>query len=172
MNNQVNQQILDLLNGLVEHIATAEMNEFVVSDSNKNIIGTVGLAVCDGILFYDRKNKWGMAGHAAGNNKMSLLKDMMKELPSDKEVVIEYAIVNGYDNIKNGNCTDTNMMMDYLLNNCPKNIKLVPLQTDLGVRVGKCYDNNFYFDVVSGKGIGLLSEYYDYLDFSKKSVSK
>ena len=50
------EEILSILNEIARHVATAEMNEFVISDSNKNIIGTVGLAVCDGIIFYDRKS--------------------------------------------------------------------------------------------------------------------
>ncbi len=121
----INQQILSMLDEIASHITTAEMNEFVISDSNKNIIGTIGLAVCDGIIFYDRKNKWGIVGHAAGDKKISLLTDMLKELPNDKELGIEYAIITGYDNIKNGNYTDTNIMLEYLKNNCPKNIKLI-----------------------------------------------
>lgn len=162
----INQQILSILNEIARHIATAEMNGFVISDSNKNIIGTVGLAVCDGIIFYDRKNKWGIVGHAVGDKKIALLSDMLKNLPSDKDIVIEYAIVTGYDNIRNGNYTDTNKMLEYLKNNCPENIKLIPFQTDLGIRVGQSYGNEFYFDVKSGKTASQILNYYDYLDFS------
>lgn len=179
---QINQEsfsILDELDEISKHIATAEMDEFVVSDSDKSIIGTVGLAVCDGIIFYDRKNKWGMVGHAVGDTKISLLSEMLKSLPQEKEIVLEYSIITGYDNIRNGNYNDTNKMLEYLKNNCPKNIRLVPFQTDLGIRVGPSYGNEFYFNVKSGKTASQILDYYDYLDFhfsndklNNKGISK
>ncbi len=165
----INQQILSILSEISRHVATAEMNKFVTSDGNKNIIGTVGLAVCDGIVFYDRKNRWGIVGHAVSDKKISLLSDMLKKLPCDKEVVIEYAIVTGYDNIRNGNYTDTNKMLEYLKNNCPENIKLIPFQTDLGIKVGQSYGNEFYFDVKSGKTASQIINYYNYLDLSSSN---
>lgn len=167
--NGINLQLFSMLDEISKHIATAEMNEFVVSDSDKSIIGTVGLAVCDGIFFYDRKNKWGMVGHAVGDTKISLLSEMLKSLPQEKEIVLEYSIITGYDNIRNGNYSDTNKMLEYLKNNCPQNIRLIPLQTDLGIRVGSSYGNEFYFDVKSGKTASKILDYYDYLDFSSSN---
>ena len=139
---------------LQEHSNMAELNQFVISSKGKSIIGTCALAVCDGIVFYDRNNKWGMVGHAVDGYKIALLSKMLESLPNDKDRVIEYAIISGYDNVVNGNFGDVNEMANYLRNNCPTNIKLVPLQTDsLGIQVSQDYAYEFAFDVNSGMSV-------------------
>ena len=136
---------------LLEHSTMAELNQFVISSRGKSIIGTEALAVCDGIVFYDRNNKWGMVGHAVDGYKITLLSEMLKSLPDDRDRVIEYAVISGYDNVANGNFNDANEMTNYLKSNCPRNIKLIPLQTDLlGIQVSSDYAYEFAFDVNSG----------------------
>lgn len=159
----VTPEILSMLSDVRQHISIAEMNQFVISDNERTVLGTVGLAVCDGIIIYDRNNKWGMVGHAAGDGKLSLLSEMINCLPTDKEITIEFAIVTGYDNVHNNNYTDTNEMIKYLKSNCPTNVTLIPLTTDLGVRVGKGYGNEFLFDVKNGISVSKILDYYNYL---------
>ena len=163
----MNQKDLDKIQKILqEHSNMAELNQFVVSNKEKSIIGTSALAVCDGIVFYDRNNKWGMVGHAVDSYKIELLSEMLKSLPNDKEQVIEYAIIPGYDNVVNGNLGDVNKMDNYLKNNCPPNIKLFPLQTDsLGIQLSQNYAYEFAFDVDSGMSV---SEWFFVKNDNKK----
>lgn len=112
------------------------------------------ISVCDGIVFYDRNNKWVMVRRAVDGYKISLLSEMLESLPNDRDRVIEYAIIPGYDNAVNGNFGDANEMTHYLKNNWPPNIKLFPLQTDsLGIQVSEDYAYEFAFEVNSGMSV-------------------
>ena len=52
-------QAIDESNELITHSNIADMDQVVVSTSDKPIIGTQALDTCFGILLYDRKNKFG-----------------------------------------------------------------------------------------------------------------
>ena len=86
-----NLQTLELT--LKKKAQIAYMNEIVVSSSAKPIVGTVALATCYGIVFYDRKNKIGIVGHASSSKLLNILEMMMAYFTIDKECTIEYAII-------------------------------------------------------------------------------
>ena len=159
-------ELISILDELKKHLVIAGMNEFVISDENKYLIGTVGLAVCDGILFYDRKNKRAIVGHAAGiiEKKIKLISEMMNQLPKNNVVDLEYAIITGYDNIHNGKDQDTERMKDFLIRNCPENIrlKLIDKKT-LDIRVGTGYGNEFIFNARNGTSASFILQYFTYL---------
>lgn len=117
----------------------------------KNIIGTTALDTCYGIVFYDRNNKFGIVGHGTPDRKINTLGEMLNMLGED-EKTIEYAIVLGYRNVERKDFSGEEEIINYLENYCPPNIKLVPLQSDLGIKVcSNCLAYEFAFDVNTSK---------------------
>lgn len=140
---------------LMDKTSMAGLNEIVVSNEEESIIGTLGLATCFGIVLYNRKNKWGMVGHATPDKKIEVLEKMIKLLPKDKKLIIEYKIVPGYDNVENKDESGLDELELYLYLNAADNIELIPFKTDLKVGFHertKSYE--FAFDVVSGLAVG------------------
>ena len=58
----------------------ANMDQVVVSTNEKPVIGTQALDTCFGILFYDRKNKFGICGHADPNSISYISIEMLKQI--------------------------------------------------------------------------------------------
>ena len=140
---------------LMDKTSMAGLNQIVVSNDDEFIIGTLGLATCFGIVLYDRKNKWGMVGHATPSKKVEVLNKMIKLLPKDKNLTIEYEVVPGYDNAENKDEKGLEELILYIYDNTPDNIKLVPFKTDLGVRLhNKTKSYEFAFDVNTGISVG------------------
>ncbi len=121
-----NLQTLEL--ALKKKAQIAYMNEIVASTSDKPIVGTVALATCYGIVFYDRKHKLGIVGHASSSKLLDILDEMMTYFTIDKEITIEYAIIPGYDNVLNNHLEGLNILEDYLIKNTPMAVKLVPFK--------------------------------------------
>ena len=121
-----NLQTLELT--LKKKAQIAYMNEIVVSSSAKPIVGTVALATCYGIVFYDRKNKIGIVGHASSSKLLNILEMMMAYFTIDKEIIIEYAIVPGYDNILKNNLEGLKTLENYLIKYTPLSVKLIPFK--------------------------------------------
>lgn len=119
---------------LEQHARIAEVGEIVVSSKDKPIIGTTALDTCFGIVFYDRKNKKGIVGHAYSSRRFAILQSMIDLLERSKQQVIEYTIVSGYRNLERHDHSEETELLNYLKMYCPKNIKLVPFQ-NLDVRV-------------------------------------
>ena len=132
---------------LEKHAVIAGMGEIVTSSADKRIIGTTALDTCYGIVFYDRYNKFGMVGHGTSSMKIRVLISMI-EMLGDKQRIIEYAIVPGYRNVERGDYSGYEEILNYLYEHCPSNIKLIPFQGDLGVKVcPKVLAYEFAFDV-------------------------
>lgn len=137
------------------------------SSKSKIIIGIVALDTCFGIVFYDRKNKSGIVGHAAPSSKTDTLHEMINLLNKDERLIIEYIIVSGYRNEERGDFCGVNELLNYLHSHCPSNITLIPFQGDLGVQLdNKTYTYEFAFEVNSGLPV---SQYLFY-DSSLKNI--
>lgn len=148
----------------------AHMGKVVQSSKTKNIIGTMALDTCFGIVFYDRKNKSGIVGHAAPSSKIATLQEMIDLLNKDERLIIEYAVVPGYRNVERKDLSGVNELVDYLHSHCPSNVVLVPIQWDLGVQVHEqTFSYEFAFDVNSCLPV---SPYLFYDWTSKKTFYK
>ncbi len=149
-------QATDESNKLITHSNIAGMDQVVVSTSDKPIIGTQALDTCFGILFYDRKNKFGICGHADPTSIFSILVKMLKQIPSTTEGNIEYAIISGYRAIEQKNFKGVDEIQDILRNYMSINSKIhfTSLRTPLNPSMPNgllCYD--FAFDTISGKDV-------------------
>lgn len=144
----------------------AHMGEIVVSSKDKPIIGTTALDTCFGIVFYDRKNKKGIVGHAYDSGKIAILHRMIELLEKNEQQVIEFAIVSGYRNIEKGDYSGTTELLNYLKTYCPKSIKLIPFQ-NLDVRVcSNVLAYEFAFEVNTGQNVA------DYLFYDRVKSSR
>lgn len=158
-------QAIDESNELITHSNIADMNQVVVSTSDKPIIGTQALDTCFGILLYDRKNKFGICGHADPKNIFGIVVEMLKQIPSTTEGNVEYAIISGYRAIEQNNFKGVEEIQDILRNYMSINPKIhfTPLKTPLNPSMPKgllCYD--FAFDTISGKDItSIVFKNYD-----------
>lgn len=141
---------------LIAHSNIACMDQVVVSTSDKPIIGTQALDTCFGILLYDRKNKFGICGHADPKNIFNIVIEMLKKIPSTTEGDIEYTIISGYRAIEQKNFKGIQEIQDILRNYVVINpkIKFTSLKTSLNSKMPDgllCYD--FAFDTKSGKDV-------------------
>ena len=141
---------------LIARSSIADMNQIVVSTPDKPIIGTRALDTCFGILFYDRKNKFGICGHADPYNTFGIIVEMLKQIPSTTEGNVEYTIISGYRAIEQNNFKGVEEIQDILRNYMSINPKIhfTSLKTPLNPSMPNgllCYD--FAFDTISGKDI-------------------
>ena len=141
---------------LIAHSNIANMDQVVVSTADKPIIGTQALDTCFGILLYDRKNKFGICGHADPKNIFGIVVEMLKQIPSTKEGDIEYTIIPGYRAVEQNNIKGIEEIQDILRNYViinPK-IKFISLNSPLEPKISNkllCYD--FAFDTKFGKDV-------------------
>lgn len=141
---------------LITRSSIADMDQVVVSTPDKPIIGTMALDTCFGILFYDRKNKFGICGHADPYNTFGIIVEMLKQIPESTEGIIEYTIVPGYRAMKQKNFEREDEMQDILRNYMSINPKIhfTSLKTPLNPSMPNgllCYD--FAFDTISGRDV-------------------
>ncbi len=99
---------------LSKHSQIAPMDQIVVSDEDKYIIGTTALDTCTGILFYDRAHKKGIVGHASPHNSKGIIIEMLKRIDTTKKTVIEYGFVSGYRTIEKKNFTAIDTFKEYI----------------------------------------------------------
>lgn len=141
---------------LIARSSIADMDQVVVSTVDKPIIGTQALDTCFGILFYDRKNKFGICGHADPYNTFGIIVEMLKQIPESTEGIIEYTIVPGYRAMKQKNFEREDEIQDILRNYMSINPKIhfTSLKTPLNPSMPNgllCYD--FAFDTISGRDV-------------------
>lgn len=141
---------------LIARSSIADMDQVVVSTPDKPIIGTMALDTCFGILFYDRKNKFGIYGHADPYNTFGIIVEMLKQIPESTEGIIEYTIVPGYRAMKQKKFEREDEIQDILRNYMSINPKIhfTSLKTPLNPSMPNgllCYD--FAFDTISGKDV-------------------
>lgn len=141
---------------LIARSSIADMDQVVVSTPDKPIIGTMALDTCFGILFYDRKNKFGICGHADPYNTFGIIVEMLKQIPESTEGIIEYTIVPGYRAMKQKKFEREDEIQDILRNYMSINSKIhfTSLKTPLNPSMPNgllCYD--FAFDTISGKDV-------------------
>lgn len=141
---------------LIARSSIADMDQVVVSTPDKPIIGTMALDTCFGILFYDRKNKFGICGHADPYNTFGIIVEMLKQIPESTEGIIEYTIVPGYRAMKQKKFEREDEIQDILRNYMSINPKIhfTSLKTPLNPSMPNgllCY--NFAFDTISGKDV-------------------
>ena len=149
-------QAIDESVELITHSNIAGMNQVVVSASDKPIIGTQALDTCFGILLYDRKNKFGIVGHADPKNIFGIVVEMLKQIPSTTEGNVEYTIISGYRAIEQKNFKSVEEVQDILRNYMSINPKIhfTSLKTPINPSMPNgllCYD--FAFDTISGKDV-------------------
>ena len=151
-----NYHVLNERDELVAHSNIAVMDQVVVSTSDKPIIGTQALDTCFGILLYDRKNQFGICGHASPKSIFGIVVQMLKLIPSTTEGNIEYIIIPGYRAIEQHNFKGLDEIEDILWNYEAINpkIKFTSLNSSLEPIMPNgllCYD--FAFDTKSGKDV-------------------
>ncbi len=149
-------QAINESNELITHSNIAGMDQVVVSTSDKPIIGTQALDTCFGILLYDRKNKFGICGHADPYNTFGIIVEMLKQIPESTEGIIEYTIVPGYRTMKQKKFEREDEIQDILRNYMSINPKIhfTSLKTPLNPSMPNgllCYD--FAFDTISGRDV-------------------
>ncbi len=166
-NEDYNEKAIKLRYFLEQHASIANMGEIVVSSTEKPIIGTTALDTCFGIVFYDRKNKKGIVGHAYDSGKIAIMNDMIGHLEKNDDQVIEYAIVSGYRNVERKDYSGETELLNYLQENCPKNIKLIPFN---GLNIKVCSNvlaYEFAFEVNAGTDVSNYL-FYDEFESLKK----
>lgn len=165
--NEYDEEAFKLKHFLEQHASIAHMGEIVMSSNAKPIIGTVALDTCFGIVFYDRKNKKGIVGHAAPSGKTATMQAMLNSLEKGNQQVIEYAIVSGYRNEERRDYSGVEELIEYLRKKCPPNIKLIPFDS-LNVQINySTLTYEFAFDVNTG------SNFANYLFYDgKDSLNK
>lgn len=149
-------QHLNECDQLIARSSIADMDQVVVSTPDKPIIGTMALDTCFGILFYDRKNKFGICGHADPYNTFGIIVERLKQIPESTEGIIEYTIVPGYRAMKQKNFEREDEIQDILRNYMSINPKIhfTSLKTPLNPSMPNgllCYD--FAFDTISGRDV-------------------
>lgn len=162
--NNLNEKLQTLELELKKQSQIAYMNEIVASTIDKPIVGTVALATCYGIVFYDRKNKIGIVGHASSSKLLSILKEMMTYFTIDKNITIEYAIIPGYDNVINNNYEGLKVLEDYLIKNTPLSVKLIPFK---GIELKEDEYGSYSFAFNSQNGLP-VTKYLFYSDLKKR----
>lgn len=136
-----------------QHASIAHMGEIVVSSKEKPIVGTTALDTCFGIVFYDRRNKKGIVGHAAPSDRNSIISSMIELLDKNNPQIIEYAIVSGFRNVERKDYSGDTELLIYLKEHCPKNVKLIPFN-DLCVQVcSNVLAYEFAFEVNAGASV-------------------
>ena len=158
LNQMLNSFFQELNEGeqLIKQSSIAGMNQIVVATPDKPIIGTQGLDTCFGILLYDRKNKFGVCGHASPHNIFGIVAEMLKEIPVNVNGTIEYAIIPGYRAIKQHNFEGVEEILHILRSYSSINtkIKFTSLNTSIEPSMPKgllCYD--FAFDTKTGQDV-------------------
>lgn len=141
---------------LMSYSCIAGMDQVVISTPDKPIIGTQALDTCFGILLYDRKNKFGICGHANPKNIFGIVVEMLKQIPSTANGNIEYQIVSGYRAIEENNFKGIDEIRNILRNYEAINpkIKFTSLKSSLTPKMPNgllCYD--FAFDTSTGKDV-------------------
>lgn len=147
-------QSADEAYSLIAHSSIASMNQVVVSTTEKPIIGTQGLDTCFGILFYDRKNRFGICGHADPKNIFGIVKEMLNQIPPNTEGAIEYTIIPGYRALEQCNFMAIDEILDILQSYSSINPKIsfMALNSSLNPSTPNnllCFD--FAFDTKSGR---------------------
>lgn len=112
---------------LLERTSLARMYEIVESSLKKPIIGTQALDTCYGIMFYDRKNKKGICGHAVPSELLVVFREMIKWV-NQREGEIEYMIVPGFRNFDRKDLRGLKLLEDYMIEKVCDKVKLVPLK--------------------------------------------
>ena len=161
MNENYDIQMIQKQKELESASIMALMGQIVYSTPERPIIGTMALASCYGIIFYDRENKFAIVGHANPSSRIKIMDRMMDFVKKIGCNNIEYAVINGYFNVQKKNYKGEFELLKFLEEKSRNlNINIKPLQTDLGVQLDKKKEGyEFAFDVNSGKSV---SEYYFY----------
>lgn len=165
-----NEKAIKLRYFLEQHASIAHMGEIVVSSTEKPIIGTTALDTCFGIVFYDRKNKKGIVGHAYDSGKIAIMNDMIGLLEKNDNQVIEYAIVSGYRNVERKDYRGVTELLNYLQTHCPKNVKLIPFD---GLNIQVCSNvlaYEFAFEVNTGTNVGSYLFYDEFKPYNRKTT--
>ena len=137
----------------------AFMGEIVVSTPEKPIVGTSGLATCNGIVFYDRNNKKAWVGHGPASSSILTLRKMLDDI-NGVTGTLEYAIIPGWDNMHNNNyLTILDEMISYLYHYCPKNIRLTPMN-NLDVRQDNRANPSYEFAFNAETGENVTQELF------------
>lgn len=71
----------------------------------------------------------------------------MFKMIGDTLRLIEYRVVEGYRNVEKDDHRGYEEIISYLKVGCPKNIKLIPLQSDLDVQISPQLSYQFAFEV-------------------------
>ena len=154
---------------LEDKSSIAHMGGIVTSTKEKPIVGTMGLATCNGIIFYDRKNKSAWVGHGPASSSMTTLITMFNTVINEVIGDLEYSIIPGWDNVHNHNLKASDEMLDFLRRNCPNNIRLMPM-TDLDIRqdnrANPSYE--FAFNAETGESVTYDLFYEDEFISAKK----
>ena len=120
--------------GLLGKTNLAGMGEVVNSTEEFPIIGTQALDTCYGILFYDRKKKEGISGHAVPGQLIVVLAEMMKWLEG-RTGNIEYMILPGFRNVDRHDYSGFLELNNYMLEHIPVGIKMISLKDIGGFRL-------------------------------------
>lgn len=154
-------KILSARSELITHAHIAGMDQVVTSDDVNYVIGTQALDTCYGILLYDRKNKYGIVGHADPSNIIGITIEMLKHLPQNEEATIEYAIIPGYRATEQKRFKEINEIIAILhtYSSIYPKTKFISLNSSLQPTMPNalrllCYD--FAFDTRTGKDVSSI----------------
>lgn len=138
-----------LKKSLEQRSIIAHKDEIVSSNEIQNIIGVTDIDNSYAILFYDRKNNYGIACNTNSDNKVEMLKEMINKLGNEK-LIIEYSIIVGYQLVEQNDYSGYNDLLYYLEVYSPNNIDFIPNNTE--IKPKKCKNKNAYefaFDLVN-----------------------
>ena len=147
----------------------AFMGEIVTSTKEKPIVGTTGLATCNGIIFYDRKNRKAWVGHGPASSSHLTLMEMLTDI-KDVTGDLEYSIIPGYDNLHNKDLKESERLRMLLYAYCPKQIKLIPMN-NLTVRLDKRANPSYEFAFNAETGESVTNNLFYDDDYMNK-ISK
>lgn len=156
---------------LLKKTALAEMGSVVESTKDNPIIGTQALDTCYGILFYDRKSKQGVCGHAVPSQLISVISEMMKWL-NGRSGNIEYMILPGFRNVERHDYRGLEELSDYLFKNVSEDIQLISFK-DMRGGCSLHQDTlsyEFAFDTINGN---FVTEYvfFDSIEHNPRYIA-
>lgn len=130
----------------------AEMGCVVESNVERPIIATQALDTCYGILFYDRRNRYGVLGHAAPSSKDSTVYEMLKRIDDGTPRLVEYFVVPGFRNIDRKDLSGFEQIVAMIRAYKSDKIRLVPFNEETNVQLHKgTLSYEFGFDTSTGE---------------------
>lgn len=131
MYDEICDRMMQIKYELLKKSSLARMGGVVESTIERPIIGTQALDTCYGILFYDRKNKEGICGHAVPSKLTVVMAEMMDWLEG-RTGDIEFMILPGFRNVDKRDYSGLEELHEYMKERKPNGVNMVLMENRRG----------------------------------------